>query len=215
MACAGDGMKHHAALAEIPQSLRCPAHHRRLQWHRDELVTLRCESGCQFELRDGIPRFVPIDQYAESFGLQWNAYRRTQLDSYTGCSYSRLRLERCLGLPLVSLADKTVLEVGAGAGRFSEWLLPHSGGFVALDASTAVDAHRANFAQRYDYLLVQADIHDPRDEHDESGRGEGVQQLPERREHAIEIDWHRCVEKAVRDNERGWKYDIEHGQQQP
>ena len=40
-------------------------------------------------VRNGIPRFVPDDGYAESFGDQWNRWRRVQLDSVTGKPLSR------------------------------------------------------------------------------------------------------------------------------
>src|SRR5688572_9064622 len=38
-----------------------------------------------------IPRFVPAENYASSFGFQWNKFRRTQLDSHTGLPLSRER----------------------------------------------------------------------------------------------------------------------------
>jgi SAM-dependent methyltransferase len=96
--------------------------------------------------------------YASPFGGQWQAYRRTQLDSYTGTTYSRDRLERCLGAPVQSLAGLSVLEVGCGAGRFTEWLLRGGAKVVAIDASAAVFANRENCAQIGDYALVMADI---------------------------------------------------------
>ena len=49
------------------------------------------------EVVKGIPRFVNSDEYASSFGLQWNFFRRTQLDSFTGLSISRDRLTRSDG----------------------------------------------------------------------------------------------------------------------
>ena len=33
---------------------------------------------------DGIPRFVREPTYADAFGMQWNTFRSTQLDSRTG-----------------------------------------------------------------------------------------------------------------------------------
>jgi 2-polyprenyl-3-methyl-5-hydroxy-6-metoxy-1,4-benzoquinol methylase len=97
--------------------------------------------------------------YATAFGNQWYTYRRTQLDSYTGCTYSRDRLDRCV-CGLETLRGKTVLEVGAGAGRFTEILLQYAGTLVAMDLSRAVVANRQNCGTGYG--LVQADInHSP------------------------------------------------------
>ncbi|HEX8616785.1 MAG TPA: hypothetical protein VF911_04275, partial [Thermoanaerobaculia bacterium] len=44
----------------------------------------RCSGGHEFQIVGGIPRFVPASTYADSFSLQWNHFRRTQLDSFTG-----------------------------------------------------------------------------------------------------------------------------------
>src|SRR5262245_40355278 len=118
-------------IGDIARRLRCPIHGGELSWPAefgmDSVLPvdgwLFCGKNCRFEIRQGIPRFVGHDGYATAFGRQWQRYRRTQLDSYTGCSYSRQRLERCLGNPLDTLRGKTVLECGSGAGRFTELLL--------------------------------------------------------------------------------------------
>jgi len=62
--------------------------------------------------------------YVDNFGIQWNLFEKTQLDSYTGIPLSRDRLIRCCGPQLFgSLRGKYVLEAGCGAGRFTEVLL--------------------------------------------------------------------------------------------
>lgn len=106
----------------------------------------------------GIPRFVESEAYADSFGLQWNAHAETQLDSRTGTSISRIRLERCLGCGAEDLKGNLVLEAGCGAGRFTE-LLVRSGAIVhAIDISTAVDANRRNVGSAPNYVIAQADL---------------------------------------------------------
>src|SRR5207253_8295334 len=84
---------------------------------------LRCASGCEVPIIRSIPRFVKSENYAAGFGLQWKQFRQTQLDSYTGTTISRDRLARCLGGPMDVVRGKNVLEVGCGAGRFTELLL--------------------------------------------------------------------------------------------
>src|SRR5439155_15127360 len=86
---------------------------------RDELVSL---AGERVPLVRAIPRFVPSDNYADAFGLQWNQHSQTQLDSHTGARLSEERLVRCAGMPLEQFAGLRVLEAGCGAGRFTELL---------------------------------------------------------------------------------------------
>src|SRR5207249_1351232 len=109
-----------------------------MPWPNGEI---RCPKGCLWSIERGIPRFVSRNNYALAFGYQWQRYRRTQLDSYTGHKYSQQRLERCLGMSLDDLRGKAVLECGAGAGRFTELLIQKCGLLVALDLSEAVDAN--------------------------------------------------------------------------
>src|SRR5258708_37614696 len=54
-------------------------------------------TGRSYSIVRGIPRFVPPESYAESFGLQWNKYRQVQLDSASGAQYSSARFDREAG----------------------------------------------------------------------------------------------------------------------
>ena len=119
---------------------------------------LESGAGEQFSIVDEIPRFVSSDNYASHFGHQWKLHALTQLDSSTGTRISRDRLERCLGAPLSVLSGKTVLEVGCGAGRFTE-LMVGAGALVhAVDLSVAVEANRQNVGSHPNYVVAQADL---------------------------------------------------------
>jgi SAM-dependent methyltransferase len=107
----------------------------------------------------GIPRFVPLDNYADNFGFQWNRFRKTQLDSHSGQSISRDRFLKSTGWPPDSLAGKTVLDIGCGAGRFVEVALSCGAIVFAVDYSGAVDACRANFSEHPNLHVVQADVY--------------------------------------------------------
>jgi SAM-dependent methyltransferase len=109
-------------------------------------------------LPKGIPRFVPDADYADAFGLQWNAFPKTQLDSYTRTTISRDRLTRCLGGSLAPLRGASVLEVGCGAGRFTEILLDAGARVFACDLSGAVEANSANCDLKPGYFVCQADV---------------------------------------------------------
>lgn len=132
----------------------CPEHHEPLG---DEGSSLRCSRGHSFDIVRQIPRFVPATSYADAFGAQWNRYRLTQLDSHTGVDITTKRARRCLGEELWhSLTDKTVLEVGCGAGRFTEVLLSRGARVTSVDLSSAVEANRDNFPVTDRHRVAQA-----------------------------------------------------------
>ncbi len=96
-------------------------------------------------------------RYADSFGEQWNRYRRVQLDSVTGKPLSRTRFFAGTGWP-ERLDGERVLEVGCGAGRFTEVLVSTGAEVVAVDATSAVEACRETVGDRA--TIVQADLFD-------------------------------------------------------
>ena len=127
---------------------------------RSENDLLIAADGENFKVVNGIPRFVPEDNYASAFGLQWKTFTKTQLDSHSQLNITRERLERCLGIPLHELKGKTVLEVGCGAGRFTE-LLVESGALVhAVDLSVAVEANKQNIGNPTNYTVAQASVYE-------------------------------------------------------
>lgn len=77
---------------ELVELLRCPVSGQRLTL--DAMVTNGgiVESGelvttdgiRRYPIRDSVPRFVPESNYSDSFDLQWNKFRLTQLDTHSG-----------------------------------------------------------------------------------------------------------------------------------
>ena len=142
----------------LPPELCCLKHSQPLTAEPVESPSeLVCPEGCSVPVVRGVPRFVDASNYASGFGLQWNTFRRTQLDSYTGLTISRDRLTRCFGGPLDMLRGKSVLEVGCGAGRFTELMLGAGARVFACDLSQAVEANYENCKQWPDYFVCQAD----------------------------------------------------------
>ena len=121
-----------------------------------ELVCHGCAS--RYPIWRSVPRFVPADNYARSFGYQWNRFRQTQLDSNVGQPISRERLLRVTGWGPDDLDGRLVLDVGCGAGRFAEVALELGARLVAVDYSAAVDACWENLGSRPDVDVIQADV---------------------------------------------------------
>ncbi len=134
----------------------CPVHGSLLSSQPDHLS---CSGGHAFEVVQGIPRFISGHNYADHFGTQWNKYRLTQLDSYTGKPITSDRIRRCLGEDVWNtLAGKHILECGCGAGRFTEILLGRKARVTSIDLSSAVDANAQNFPIDDFHRIAQADI---------------------------------------------------------
>lgn len=113
----------------------------------------------RYPIRDGIARFVPASNYADNFGMQWNHFARTQLDSHSGCSVSAERFWKATGWTAKSMAGRWVLDVGCGSGRFAEIALSAGAHVVALDYSSAVDACYANLKHHPNLHCIQGDVY--------------------------------------------------------
>lgn len=126
------------------------------------LTDFVAEEPLRIDLVDvGFRGKVPVasfveDHYAANFGEQWSRFRDTQLDSASGTDISRDFLEALLDQPLSSLEGLVVLEVGSGAGRFTEHLVQHASAVVATDLSEAIYVNAALGSENL--LAIQANI---------------------------------------------------------
>jgi len=151
--------------SEFLEILRCPQTGEQLVLDQPEYVGERIRSGWlvspqhRYLVRDFVPRFVSNSNYAESFGMQWNRFRQTQLDSYSGHPISAQRFWRTTAWHPRDLEGTWVLDAGCGAGRFAEIALEAGARVVALDYSRAVDACYANLLNHPNLSVVQGDIY--------------------------------------------------------
>lgn len=113
----------------------------------------------KYPIIDGIPRFVPKSNYADNFGVQWNYFRKSQLDSHSGHPISSERFWKATGWKRNEIKGKWVLDVGCGAGRFAEVAVGAGANVVALDYSSAVDACYRNLGHHQNLYIVQGDIY--------------------------------------------------------
>ena len=107
-----------------------------------------------------VASFIDDNEYSSAFGLQWNTWVNTQLDSHTGLSITRDRTERMFGPIFHEIKGKQVLEAGCGAGRFTEILLAEGAKVTAFDISSAVYANRENNSNMENLLLFRGSVTD-------------------------------------------------------
>ena len=108
-----------------------------------------------------IPRFIENKiTYAEMWAKQWAVYQKTQFDSFTKTNLSKVRLEYILGFNVKKLHNKNILEVGAGAGRFTEILLNSGANVHVIDATKAVEYNYKNNKRISNkFNIAQADLY--------------------------------------------------------
>ena len=121
------------------------------------------KEGNMFPVVNGVVRFVKDRNYAESFGFQWNKFQKTQIDRHNhNLQLSRDRFFAETNWDKEDLTGKDVLEVGSGAGRFSQVFLDHTkGNLYSIDYSDAVSANFQNNGHHGDrFHLFQASVYE-------------------------------------------------------
>lgn len=127
-----------------------------------EKGSLSC-AGCKasYPIVAGIPRFVPHENYASSFGYQWNRFRLEQIDSANGTNLSAQRLSSETGWTKDWMRGKWILDAGCGAGRFLDVASQSEAEVVGMDISSAIEAAKENLKGRANVHFVQASIYEP------------------------------------------------------
>ncbi len=115
-----------------------------------------CKS--EFPIKNHIPRFVSSENYAQSFGFQWNRHAKTQIDKFSGINISRDRFFKVTEWP-ENLNGQRILEAGCGAGRFTQIALETGAEVFSFDYSNAVDANMYNNGLQNHLHFLQADIY--------------------------------------------------------
>jgi SAM-dependent methyltransferase len=129
----------------------------------DEIVEgrLTCrQCMVSYPIRGSVGRFVPQENYSSSFGIQWNLFRRDQVDKFSGTTLSRDRFLQETEWTSESVEGRLLLDVGCGAGRFTEIALSLGAKVIAVDLSSAVDACHSNFPDHPNLTVIQASLFD-------------------------------------------------------
>jgi 2-polyprenyl-3-methyl-5-hydroxy-6-metoxy-1,4-benzoquinol methylase len=112
---------------------------------------------------NNVSRYVEVGtDYTQSFGFQWNKFQKTQIDVNNETYNSKIRFFAETNWDKENLEHKNILEVGSGAGRFSEVILKYTkANLYSLDYSNAVEANYRNnekYGERFN--LIQASIYE-------------------------------------------------------
>ena len=96
------------------------------------------------------------DGYVSNFGKQWRDHVNVQLDSVHGFKHSLNLLNEITFENLDFFTNKTVLEIGSGAGRFSEYICKEASKTVLVDLSQAIFHNKAK--ENKNTIRVKADF---------------------------------------------------------
>jgi SAM-dependent methyltransferase len=120
------------------------------------LVCAACRG--EFAIENHIPRFVPKENYAQSFGFQWNKHAKTQIDALSGMTLTYDRFFQVTGWAK-DLRGQKIMEAGCGAGRFSHVALATGAELFSFDYSNAIDANFSNNGTKTNFYPFQGNIY--------------------------------------------------------
>jgi len=120
---------------------------------------LVCSSCARtFPIVRSTPRFVPSEEYARTFGYQWNRFDKLQLDRHMGNDLSRDRFFVTTQWP-ARMEGQRILEAGCGMGRFTQIALETGAEVFSFDLSVAVEANFKNNGDSARVNIFQASIY--------------------------------------------------------
>lgn len=135
-------------------SIKCINCENQLILKSEFLQCLKCKN--KFYKKNGVYEFIKNDLHS-NFAFQWNLFSKTQLDSYNQSSESKDRLYFQSNMKEKDFQNKKILEVGSGAGRFTEILKNFNSEIFTVDYSNAIKVNYKNNNQS-NILFFQADI---------------------------------------------------------
>jgi 2-polyprenyl-3-methyl-5-hydroxy-6-metoxy-1,4-benzoquinol methylase len=125
----------------------------------DENFLIDQKTNEKFPIKNKIPRIISSNvNYAQMWGEQWGRFQLTQFDSFSKKNLSKDRLEFMLGESINVFKGKKILEVGSGAGRFTELIASTADELYTVDASEAIDYNKKNNSKFNNIHFTQADL---------------------------------------------------------
>jgi len=121
-------------------------------------IGLRCSGcGCLHPFINGTYKFVDAEQYAASFGFQWQVYDKTQLDNGQSQRTEQNFRENTDFTP-EELRGKLILDVGCGIGRHADVATRWGAHVVGIDLSLASEVAARNLKDRATATFLQANV---------------------------------------------------------
>ena len=115
-------------------------------------VALSDSNGHRYPIRNSIVRFVPDDDFAESFGFQWNRFEVRQEGE------DEATFEAKTGVRLSELANRLVMDAGCGGGRYLQVASQNGATILGVDRSSAVEKARQMCKAHRNVEIIQADL---------------------------------------------------------
>ena len=114
-----------------------------------------------YDLIDGYYKIASTQNYTSNFGFQWNKFSHTQIDKFNGQDFTYQRFYNVTGWDKEDLKNKNILEIGCGAGRFSQIILDYTkANLYSIDYSESVAANFRNNGINSRLKLFQASIYE-------------------------------------------------------
>ncbi|MFL2676289.1 MAG: class I SAM-dependent methyltransferase [Alphaproteobacteria bacterium] len=98
----------------------------------------------KIELVNGVWSVRDLDDYCENFHLQWKTFAKTQFDSYTGLNLTYDRFKKNTLWKESEMKGKKILEIGSGAGRFTEIFKKMDIDLTTCDLSKSIFVNKEN-----------------------------------------------------------------------
>ena len=106
-----------------------------------------------------VPKKKP-NNYAKNFGYQWRDFSKTQIDYFNKTNISEKFIKKITFNEYKNFKDKTVLEIGCGPGRFSEYLTRYSKKLIINDLSDAIFFN--HYKNKKNAIAIQDDFNNLR-----------------------------------------------------
>ena len=87
----------------------CPQTGEALELINNEYIS---KNNVVYKIKNIIPWFCDEESYVDNFGMQWNKFAKTQLDSYSGSNLSEKRFFGKTNWEQISLEKLNASEVG-------------------------------------------------------------------------------------------------------
>ena len=92
----------------------------------------------KFKIENDVHVLNNNDDYSANFGKQWKKYTNTQIDSINNFKISYNLINDLFFNNMKLMNDKNILEIGSGAGRFTEIIIDKAKSCTTVDMSAAI-----------------------------------------------------------------------------